>query len=143
MQKPETPAPAVVLPDEYHAVSRERELIGKIKSEISAASKAIGGVVAPAGTPQRPDAHEHLSTSLTELQVLVEEYKEKRTTTDSSVVFEVVTEALQLCAIIPESKEHYGEFVLSIHGLTRQLFSEQSRLLQLMKDIKKSAAVLN
>lgn len=124
-------------PDEYHVLHSERELVAQIKATISAASKAVGRIVA---ADKIPGSHEELSSSLAQLDVLLIEYKQKRTTTESDVVVEVVTEASEVCATLPSSKDAYAEFAMSIQRLTRMLFTEQTRLLRLLKDAKTRTA---
>lgn len=132
--------PLAALPADYHSVQVERELVGKVKTEISVASKAIGALHAASAANRNVTKEEdEVKAALSQLDKLVTEYKEKQTEDSTDVVVRVVGQMVAMCATVPASKEEYGEFVLSVQRLTGQLFKEQGRLLQEMKDIKKAA----
>lgn len=149
----DAPAAAVVHSAEYLALHRDRELIKNIKSTVSSAARSFGNstkayeftkpmdaVEGAAAERIRRKADEDLKIQLAQLQQLGVDYEEMKagdSSNDDAVdVLKIIAEVIRLCSSVPESKVEYGHFVMTIQALTAQLFKEQTRLLQCMKDAK-------
>lgn len=100
----------------------------------------MGGIVSPAGIPRRPEAQQELQAALINLELHLAEYKARKASDETEIVGDVVAQTIELCSTVPDTKESYGDFVLNINRLTRELFTVQNRLLHSMKSIKKNAS---
>jgi hypothetical protein len=119
-------------------IIREREAVMQFSKEMLQCGKLVGWA---SGNPEsktmdKLTAQKQLSEKLEGVENLLKEYEKIASNRNKSLVIQTVHDFISLCNPLPQSREEYGNYLLSLKRFESQLAREARQLLAKMKKLK-------